>query len=264
MSSVKNKVFFASDFHLGFPSIDKGRWREKKVVEWLGQIGPHAKAIYLMGDIFDFWFEYRSVAPKGYVRFLGKLAELADSGTEIHIFGGNHDMWLFGYLPAEIGAVVHTEPLVAEISGKRFFMHHGHGLGPYDKGMNFLKGIFSNKLLQWCFARIHPNASFAAAGAWSRKSRKSKGCGCSDFHGIDKEWLVLYARDVLKEMEIDYFIFGHRHLAMDINLTGKSRYINLGHWLSGFTFAVFDGQSLELREYRGHADMPLHKTDLPI
>ncbi|MGQ1908805.1 UDP-2,3-diacylglucosamine diphosphatase [Marinifilum sp. RC60d5] len=244
------KIYFASDVHLGAPAMNNNREREKLFAKWLDTVKNDAEAIYLMGDIFDFWFEYKRAAPRGFTRVLGKIAEITDSGIPVHFFTGNHDIWVFDYLPAETGVIVHRDIVKTELKGKKFFLGHGDGLGPYDKSYKFLKKIFTNKFLQWAFARLHPNFSFWLAHKWSGHSRLKNGCIEADnFRGVDKEWLVLYANDELKKEHFDYFVFGHRHWPSDIDLNGKSRYINTGDWVTNFTYAVFDGDKMELKEY---------------
>jgi len=242
------KIYFVSDIHLGLHPVAKSRQREKKFVQWLDDIKQDAEALYLLGDIFDYWFEYRKVVPRGFVRTLGKLAELSDRGIDIHFFTGNHDVWVFDYLPTEIGLTVHSGPLITEIKGKRFFIAHGDGLGPGEPGYKVLLAIFVSRGGQWLYARIHPNSSTAFAHWWSRKSRYSKGVS-EAFQGEDKEEQIVFARKILEREYFDYFVFGHRHVAMDINLDGKSHLINTGEWIFGSSYAVFDGQELVLKEY---------------
>lgn len=209
-----------------------------------------ASEIFLVGDLFDFWFEYRKVVPRGYVRLLGKMAEISDRGIPLHVFTGNHDMWIFDYLPAETGARLYRSPIEREWNGKRFLIGHGDGLGPGDHGYKFLKKVFANPLSKWLFARLHPNFGVALAEYWSRKSRLHTGGDDAVFLGEDKEWLVQYCREVLEKDYFDYFIFGHRHLPLDIALTPSSRYINLGDWITHYTYARFDGMNLELLRYQ--------------
>ena len=249
--AIPDKIYFASDFHLGAHPRSKIRERELRIVNWLDSIKTDAAELYLMGDIFDFWFEYATVVPKGYIRFLGKLAELADSGVKITLFKGNHDMWMFGYLKQQLGATIIDDELVIERSGKTFYLHHGDGLGPGDKKYKFLKKIFRSRLCQWFFARLHPNLGIGIAQRWSAHSRISSG-GKEKFEGEDKEWLVIYAKKVLQKQHCNYFIFGHRHLPLDIELPNGSRYINLGEWINYDTYAVFDGEKLELKEWKNH------------
>jgi UDP-2,3-diacylglucosamine hydrolase len=244
------KIYFASDLHLGLHPVEKSRAREKLFVRWLGEIATDAAAIYLLGDIFDYWYEYRKVAPRGFTRTLGKLAELSDNGIKIHFFSGNHDVWVFDYLPSETGLIVHHEPFILEVNGFRFFLAHGDGLGPGDWSYKLLKFIFRNKILQWLFARIHPNASMAFAHWWSKKSRYSKGIA-EAFLGEDKEHQVIFARKLLEQEHFDYFVFGHRHVPMDIRLNQNSRMINLGEWIFANTYAVFDGRELQLKSFHG-------------
>ena len=245
---AKEKIYFASDFHLGVPDYGSSLLREKKVVAWLDKVKGDAAEIYLVGDIFDFWFEYKYTAPKGFTRLLGKIAEITDSGTPVHVFTGNHDMWLFDYLPKEIGIILHHAPIEKIYGGKSFLIGHGDGLGPGDGWYKFLKKIFANKLCQWLFARIHPNLAFAIAHYFSRKSRIATGNSDSKYLGDDKEWLVIYCREKLKEKHFDYFVFGHRHLPIEVKLNEKSTYINLGEWVNYYSFAEFDG-TLHLKKF---------------
>ena len=247
--TIRDKIYFASDFHLGARPRSAIRERESRIVRWLDGIKADAAELYLMGDVFDFWFEYTTVVPKGYIRFLGKLAELADIGIKITFFKGNHDMWMFGYLASELGATIIDNELVIERNGKTFYLHHGDGLGPGDRRYKFLKKIFRSKLCQWLFARLHPNLGIGIAQRWSAHSRIASG-GQETFQGEAKEWLVTYAKEVLNHQYYDYFIFGHRHLPIDFALPKGSRYINLGEWINYNTYAVFDGEKLELKEWK--------------
>ena len=249
---MRDKVYFASDFHLGVLPKATSRERETKIVAWLDYIKQDAKALYLVGDIFDFWFEYSTVVPRGYVRFLGKLAELADLGIEITLFKGNHDMWMFGYLHEELGARIVSDELVLEMDGKRFFIHHGDGLGPGDAKYKFLKRFFRSKACQWLFARLHPNLGIGIAQRWSQHSRAANVEHKDEevFLGEDKEWLVCYAKEMLAQTHYDYFIFGHRHVPYDVSLPNDSRVVNLGEWIHAYTYAVWDGQQLTLVEWK--------------
>ncbi len=242
------KIFFASDFHLGVPNHAESLEREKRIVKWLEKVKNEGSHLFLLGDVFDFWFEYKRVAPRGYVRLLGKLAELSDAGIKIEWFTGNHDMWIFDYLPKEIGFELHRNPVVREFGGKRFYLGHGDGLGPGDKGYKFIKKVFSSRFCQWCFARLHPNFGIWLADYFSGKSRLAGKGKDEKFFG-EKEWLVIYCRELLKKEKFDYFLFGHRHLPIDYNL-GESRYLNLGEWVNYSTYAEFDGKELSLKEFK--------------
>lgn len=244
------KIYFASDFHLGAPDYASSLEREKLLVDWLDAIKKDAAELYLVGDVFDFWFEYKTAVPKGFVRLLGKLAEIADSGIKIHYFTGNHDMWVFDYLPKEIGLTIYRSPIHASYNGKKFLIGHGDGLGPGDKGYKFIKKVFANPLCQWLFARLHPNFGIRLANFWSGKSRIHTGSSDEKFLGEDKEWLIIYCKEVLQKEAIDYFIFGHRHLPLDIQLNANSRYVNLGEWMNYRSYAVFDGTDLKLLYYQ--------------
>jgi UDP-2,3-diacylglucosamine hydrolase len=243
------KIYFISDFHLGVPNDTDSRKREDKIVAWLNSISNDVQILYLMGDVFDYWFEYKEVVPRGYVRLLGKLAELSDAGVEMHYFTGNHDMWVFDYLPKEIGLQIHRSPIQREYNDKKFFLGHGDGLGPGDYGYKFIKKVFANKLAQWLFARIHPNTGIGLMKFFSRRSRIATGTSDDVYLGDDKEWLMIYSREVLQKEHYDYFIFGHRHMPLDKSLSDNSRYINLGEWINHFTYAVYDGQELQLKKY---------------
>jgi UDP-2,3-diacylglucosamine hydrolase len=240
------KIYFLSDFHLGVPDAKASRIRELRIVQWLDSVKKDAAEIYLLGDVFDFWFEYRHAVPKGFIRLQGKLAELSDSGIKLHYFTGNHDMWVFDYLPSEIGMELYRKPIVREIDGKKFFIGHGDGLGPGDYKYKFIKKVFASKICQWLFARIHPNEGIALAHYWSRKSRIATGNYDEHYKGDDKEYLVVFAKEELKKQHIDFFIFGHRHLVIDMTVGENSRYINLGDWIKFNTYAVWDGRQLNL------------------
>jgi len=247
--SPGKKIYFISDFHLGVPNDADSRKREDKIVAWLNSIRNDVQILFLMGDVFDYWFEYKEVVPRGYVRLLGKLAELSDAGVEMHYFTGNHDMWVFDYLPKEIGLQIHRAPIQKEYNGKKFFLGHGDGLGPGDYGYKFIKKVFANKLAQWLFARIHPNTGIGLMKFFSRRSRIATGTSDDVYLGDDKEWLMIFSREVLQKEHYDYFIFGHRHMPLDKSLSDKSRYINLGEWINHFTYAVYDGEELQLKKY---------------
>ncbi len=241
------KIFFASDFHLGVDAKLTSIQREKLIVQWLTEIENEAEEIYLVGDLFDFWFEYKRAIPKGFTRLLGKIASITDKGIPVHVFIGNHDMWMFDYLPKEIGVTLHRKEIEKEYVGKNFLIGHGDGLGPGDKGYKFIKKVFRNRFCQWMFARLHPNFGIGLANYFSRKSR-NKTKHENIYLGDDKEFLVQYCEEVLIKKQIDYFIFGHRHLPIDMKIK-NSQYINLGDWIEYFTYAVFDGEKLELKKY---------------
>jgi UDP-2,3-diacylglucosamine hydrolase len=243
-----NKIYFASDFHFGVPDHALSREREDLVVSWLEEIRKDAAEIYLIGDVFDFWFEYSAVIPKGFIRFQGKLAELADSGIKITLFKGNHDMWMFDYFVKELGIQVISDELILERNGKKFYLHHGDGLGPGDVKYKILKKIFRSTFCQWLFARIHPNFGVRIAKKWSKYSRLQNNQK-EEFQDLSKEWLVSYCKELLLKEHYDFLIFGHRHLPLEVQL-GNSRYINLGEWMNFNSYAVFDGENLELRYFK--------------
>jgi UDP-2,3-diacylglucosamine hydrolase len=251
------KIYFASDFHLGAPDKLSSLQRERLIVQWLDEISDNAAHIFLVGDLFDFWFEYKKVIPKGYTRLLGKLAALKDKGIGLTIFIGNHDMWMNGYFEEEFDAPVLGEPLKLTVNDKKFYIGHGDGLGPGDRGYKLLKKIFRNQYCRWLFAALHPSWGISLANYFSRRSRIAT--QLETFLGEDKEWLALYCKEILQQEYFDYFIFGHRHLPLDIALPGGSRYVNLGDWLHYTSYAVFDTTNgLQLKYYRspqlpGHA-----------
>jgi UDP-2,3-diacylglucosamine hydrolase len=243
------KIYFASDFHLGIPDAACSLEREKKLVAWLRMAAKDADCIYLVGDIFDFWFEYRQAVPRGYTRLLGAISELTDSGVRIEVFTGNHDMWMFDYLEQECGVKINRKPIKVEHHSKTLYIGHGDGLGPGDKGYKFLKRFFSNPLCQWLFARLHPNFGIGLANYWSRRSRAASGFK-DTLKGEEQEWLLQFCRSHIKEdPSIDCFIFGHRHLLLDFNIGEKSRYINLGDWFTQCNYAVMEDGKLELKKF---------------
>ena len=218
-------------------------------MRWLDSIKDEAAEIFLLGDVFDFWFEYKRAIPKGFVRLQGKIAELTDRGIPVHWFTGNHDMWIFDYIPRELGVNIFDSEIQREFNGKQFFIGHGDGLGPGDRGYKFIKKIFRNRFCQWLFARMHPNFGIWLANFSSRKSRAATGTQDATFYGEDKEMLIQFCKEKLEEKEYDYFIFGHRHLPVEFELSEKSKYINLGDWITYFTYGVFDGEKFELKYF---------------
>jgi len=246
----RNKIYFASDFHLGAPNYQASRKREDKIVGWLNSIKADCQELYLVGDLFDFWFEYKKAIPKGFVRLQGKIAEFSDAGIPVTLFTGNHDMWIFDYLPKELGVTLHRKPIRKTFQGKEFLIGHGDGLGPGDHGYKFIKKVFANRLSQWLFARLHPNFGIGLADYWSSKSRNANRGEDKKFLGEENEWLAIYCKEYLKKERVDYFIFGHRHLPLDLKVGESSRYVNLGEWMNYQSYAVFDGNKLELKEWK--------------
>lgn len=261
---MRNKIYFLSDFHLGagchlakakergvsFPAdidpLTHARHEvERKLCRWLDAVKNDAKSIYLLGDIFDYWFEYKNVVPRGFTRFLGKIAELTDSGVEVHFFIGNHDIWVTDYLQKECGMIVHTHSLSADILGKRFFLSHGDGLGDDSRTFKLLRSIFHNKFLRWLFASIHPRWTVGFAHRWSNHSRSTG--GFIPYLGEDKEFLIQFAKRQCKETpDVNFFIFGHRHILLDLMIAKDARVVILGDWISYFSYAVFDGETLSV------------------
>jgi UDP-2,3-diacylglucosamine hydrolase len=223
--------------------------REKKIVAWLNHIEKDAQEIFLVGDIFDFWFEYKRAIPRGFARLQGKIADLTDKGIPVHIFTGNHDMWIFDYLPKELGVQLYKEPIEREFFGKKYFIGHGDGLGPGDKGYKFLKKVFANKFCQWCFARLHPNFGIWLADRSSKTSRAKTGTADEKYHGDENEWLYIFCQDTLKSTHYDYFIFGHRHLPIEKNVGESSIYYNLGEWINYCTYLEVDEKGVTLKTW---------------
>lgn len=249
----KGNIYFASDFHLGVPDYESSLGREKKLISWLESIREDASVIFLMGDIFDFWFEYKTVVPKGYTRLLGKLAELTDAGIEIHLFRGNHDIWAFDYFQKELNIQLHRKAVITTSRGKTFFLAHGDGLGPGDNGYKFLKKVFELKLNQWLFKWIHPDWGTRLGLYFSRRSRianMAKAGKKENNIPLEKEMLYVYSKSELeKNPAINYFILGHRHIPLQHQLNNDSELIILGDWIAHFSYAVFDGKKMELKYY---------------
>ncbi|MDD2382290.1 MAG: UDP-2,3-diacylglucosamine diphosphatase [Mariniphaga sp.] len=254
--SQEKKIYFVSDVHLGAPALSNNREREKLFAAWLDSIKDDAEALYLMGDIFDFWFEYRKVVPRGFTRILGRLADMSDQGITIHFFAGNHDLWLFDYLPKEIGLTLHRNEYITEIRGKKFYLAHGDGLDPDDKGYLFLKKIFNNTRLQWIFARLHPNFAFHLAHQWSKSSRLSKINRKEEFK-VKNESMYKFANNYLEKEWIDYFIFGHRHRMVNLEMRENSKFILLGDWITHFSYGIFDGKEFVLQQFNSKHEIDL-------
>lgn len=245
-------VYFLSDAHLGSLAIEHRRMQERRLVRFLDSIKHKAKAVYMLGDMFDFWYEWRGVVPKGFTRFLGKCSELTDMGVEIHYFTGNHDIWAYEYLERECGMHVHREPLVTEIYGQVFYLAHGDGLGDRDRKFRFIRGVFHNRVCQWMFSNLlHPNFAMRFGLAWAKHSRLKREDGKElPFQGEGKEPLVLYTKEYMKQHpDIDCYIYGHRHIELDLMLSHQQRMLILGDWITQFTYAVFDGSHLMTYEY---------------
>ena len=255
MAEARKYLYFASDLHLGAPNAQKSAAREKAFISWLDHIKPTAKAIYLLGDVFDFWFEYKTVIPKGYTRLFGKIAELSDAGIEIHFFKGNHDMWVFDYFEKELGLTLHSDAYTFDYAGKQFYLHHGDGLGPGDYKYKFLKLFFRSQVCQWLFARLHPNFGIGLASFLSKRSRAKGGKKDLVYNGPEQEWLFQYVKEKQAIQHRDYFIFGHRHLPLNLEV-GSAKYINTGDWLQHDTFAVFDLKELRLMKWKNGQMLP--------
>jgi len=248
--NLKNKTYFVSDAHLGSSVINDSLEREKRLVHWLDSIREDAKTLYLLGDIFDFWFEYKKSIPQGFTRFLGKLAELSDSGVEIHYFTGNHDIWVYNYLPEEIGLILHKVPYITEIDGKTFYIAHGDGLGDNSRSFKLIREVFHNRICQILFRAVHPDLGIKLGRTWAKHSRRKEWKYPKPFLGEDKENLILFSKTYIQtHPDIDFLIFGHRHILLDKMLNTKSRIMIIGDWLQLFSYAVFDGKDLILNQF---------------
>jgi UDP-2,3-diacylglucosamine hydrolase len=245
----KGKIYFVSDVHLGAPALNNNRERELRFARWLDDIKDDVAELFLMGDIFDFWHDYKKVAPRGFTRILGRIADLTDRGIPVHFFTGNHDLWVYDYLPEEAGVVVHRNEIITEIMGKRFFLAHGDGLDAGDVGYRRLKRIFTNKTLQWLFARLHPNLALTIGHGWSKKSRIAK-MGTEEDFRVKEDGMYKFAEEYLEKESIDYFIFGHRHQMVNEPMNDKTNFVLLGDWINKFSYGVFDGEKFELKEYK--------------
>lgn len=247
-------VYFISDLHLGAPDASSSRARELRFVNWLEQIKQDASHLYVVGDLFDFWFEYKRAVPRGFTRALGKLAELSDQGVELHLFTGNHDLWIFDYLPNELGAQLHRHPIDVHHQGLHLLVGHGDGLGPGDHGYKFLKRIFTNRLMQWSFERLHPNFGIWLAGRSSQLSRKHTGGEDARFLGAENEWLYQYCLEQEAEQHRDLYLFGHRHLPIQMKVNEASQYLNLGDWIQYFTYGRLANAEFSLKQHQGNVN----------
>jgi UDP-2,3-diacylglucosamine hydrolase len=244
-------IYFISDAHLGSLAIEHRRMQERRLVRFLDEIKKDAEAIYMLGDMFDFWYEYKRVVPKGFTRFLGKVSELTDMGIEVHYFIGNHDIWAFSYLAEECGVILHPGPATVELHGKTFYLAHGDGLGAKDKKFLVIRSIFHSKVCQRLFSWLHPDLGVKFGLAWAKHSRMKRKDGKEvPYQGENHEPLIRYSKQYLKEHhDIDYFIFGHRHIEIDMMITKQTRVMVLGEWISLFTYAAFDGENMYMENY---------------
>ncbi len=253
---MKN-IYFISDAHLGSRALEHRRQQERRLVRFLDEIKDKAEAIYMLGDIFDFWYEYKTVVPRGFTRFLGKVSELTDAGIEVHFFTGNHDIWAYGYLEEECGMTIHRAPETISLADKTFYLAHGDGLGDHDRKFLFLRSVFHNRVCQWLFSKVHPSWGLTLGLNWAKRNRLRHAAkapngegGDPGYRGEANEPLVRYAKEYLaSHPDVNYFLFGHRHIELDLMLTHSSRMLILGDWITQCTYAVFDGQQLYLENY---------------
>ena len=252
------KVYFSSDQHFGAPDPESSREREKTFVKWLDEIKSDCHSLFIVGDLFDFWFEYKKVVPKGFVRVLGKLAELRDTGINVYLFVGNHDLWMRDYFPTEFDIPVFHQPQQLSINGSRVYLAHGDGLGPGDQGYKFMKKIFLNPICKRLFRALHPDLGVRLAQYLSLNNKLISGDADITFLGKEEEWLVQYSLEILEKEPFDYFIYGHRHLPMTIQLNDSSKYLNLGDWIQYNTYAVFDKGKIELKALDSKTELPYY------
>ncbi len=244
------KIYFASDQHFGIPNLEKSQDRERKFIRWLDEVKQDAEAIFILGDLFDFWFEYKKVVPKGFVRVLGKLAEIRDLGIPIYFFIGNHDLWMHDYFETELNIPTFKKAKEFTFNNKTFLIGHGDGLGPGDKSYKRMKKVFTHPFSKWLYRWLHPDIGVWLAQYFSTQNKLISGEDDIKFLGEDKEMLIQYAKKKLETKHYDFFIFGHRHLPMEINIGKSSKYVNTGDWIKYFTYAVFDGENLDLKTYK--------------
>lgn len=243
------KLFFASDFHLGAPSHQASKAREKRIIRWLDQISEEAAAVFLVGDIFDFWFEYAEVIPKGFIPFISKISQLRDRGIPVLFFTGNHDLWMKDYFTVELGIPVYTHPIEITVEGKKILVGHGDGLGPGDQTYKILKKVFTNPFAKWLFKWLHPDLGIRLAKAWSGHSRITNSSKNENHFLGEDEWLWQYCKEVEKRVHHDYYIFGHRHLPLELEVGKNATYFNLGEWVSQNTYLEFDGNTAKLKSF---------------
>lgn len=244
------KYYFLSDAHLGTRVVRDARAHEQKVVDWLDMAKLDATEIFLLGDIFDFWFEYKMVVPKGFTRLFGKLREITESGIPVHFFVGNHDLWTFGYLEQEVGLIVHMAPLTIELGGKQFFLAHGDGLGDKSRPFSFIRALFHSKTVQRLFRSLVPsNWALNFGFRWSESNRRKHDKRDVKFLGEDREPLVLFAKQHSLDHAIDFYIFGHRHIVLNLMLASKARVVILGDFMREFSYGVFDGKTMNVENF---------------
>ncbi len=243
------RIYFASDFHLGIPNHEDSLQRELRIIRWLNSIKADCAELFIVGDIFDFWFEYKLVVPKGFVRLQAKFAEFVDAGIPVHFFHGNHDLWQFGYFEKELGVKVHAKPIVKNLLGKQFYIGHGDGFGPGQRRFKLILAMYRNKLFQRLFAFFHPSVGIGAANWFSAQSKLKTFDGNFTFYG-EEEHLIKYCRQLIAKGErYDYYVFGHRHLPMQYDLGEGLVYANLGDWMGYNTYAVFDGKQFSIETF---------------
>ncbi|GAB4412336.1 MAG: UDP-2,3-diacylglucosamine diphosphatase [Bacteroidia bacterium] len=260
MHDSPTKIYLLSDLHLGAPDPARSLLREKHAVRFLREVAHDASHLYLLGDVFDFWFEYKRAVPRGYVRLLGQLAEMADRGVEIHVFAGNHDLWYRDYLHEQFGAILHHDPVEVAFFGRRYFLAHGDGLGPGDHGYKLMKRVFTHPLSKWLYARLHPNFGIALAQWLSQHGgNHSYGDGLppEEQHKGHAEYLYAFARDMHRQRpDIDCYVFGHRHVLIDDTLADGPQLVILGDWIQYFSYLAIDEAGSQLTVFPLQVSQP--------
>lgn len=258
---MRDKIYFTSDAHLGSGYHAEPREVERRLVRWLEMIRPTARAVYFLGDMFDYWFEYQTVVPRGYVRFLGQLALMADEGIEIHFFAGNHDVWFADYLSQEFGATIHHRAQVLELMGKRFRLSHGdEEYAETSWSLRLLYRLFRSRVCRLLYSAIHPRWTVGFAMAWSLYSRRQGArrqtygdiphAYHNDYFDVEREHLVRYTKSLIAQSpDVDYYLYGHRHIMLDMVLPGQRRVLILGDWLQYNSYAIWDGTHLLLEQF---------------
>ena len=258
---MESIAYFASDFHLGAPDERSSKEREQRVVDWLNFISKDATHLFLVGDVFDFWFEYKRVVPKGFLRIQAKIAQLVDKGIEVHLFRGNHDMWMFDYFEKELGVKIHADELEIELNQTKIRLAHGDGVGAGDRTYKIIKKIFRSKVSQWFFARIHPNFGLSLAQYFSKSSRKKTGHLDEEFKGLQFEYIYQYLKKNHPQLQADAYIFGHRHLPLQIK-EENLQYINLGDWIIFNSYVKFSRNDWELLQWKDSKPFPLTSSHI--
>ncbi len=245
--SLKNndKAYFLGDFHFGSPNYKQSKKRELKILSFLNSIESDLKELFLLGDIFDFWYEYKEVVPKGFTRFLGKISQLSDKGINIHLILGNHDMWVLDYFQKELGMNVHHDIIKIRINNNLLMVGHGDGIGKGDFGYKFLKLIFKNKILRFLYRCIHPDIGIKLGIFLSNRKK----IGTKDYSISNNERIYNYCKQIESNSHHDYYIFGHSHQSIERKINNNSKYINVGDWIKNSNYLVVKNEQIKLKSF---------------